>query len=101
MSAADHLVDFDDDLSRVPRTPHPDEIPALVRELVRITGAHARQLRAMRWIVWTVVIAVLVGSLGVIATVAAAAWDLGARMERNESVTMRVERLERVEEAGR
>jgi hypothetical protein len=101
MSAADHLVDFDDDISRIPRTPKPDEIPTLVRELVRMTASHARQLRAMRQLVWGVVIAVMLGSLGVVATVAGAAWSLGARMERLESVSLRVERLERVEEAGR
>lgn len=99
--SADHLLDFDDDISRIPRTPHPDEIPTLVRELVRVTASHARQLRAMRQLVWGVVVAVLVGSLGVIGTVAAAAWSLGARMERIESIAWRVERLERVEEAGR
>ena len=101
MSAADHLVDFDDDVSRIPRTPSPEELPTVVRELVRMTASHARQLRAMRRLVWGVVVAVLLGSLGVVVTVAGAAWSLGARMERIESIAWRVERLERVEEAGR
>lgn len=97
MSAHD-LVDFDDDLSDVPRTPEMTEIPPLVRELTRIQRTHARAIGAMRRLVWGVVVAVLVGSLGVIGTVAAAAWGLGARMERIESLAWRVERLERAEE---
>lgn len=102
MTAADlSSLEIDDDESRSPKTPSATEVPALVRELVRIQGAHGRAIRAMRRLVWGVVIAVLVGSLGVIGTVAAAAWGLGARMERIESLAWRVERLERAEERGR
>lgn len=102
MSAADlSSLDLDDDTSRGPRTPEPKEVPALVRELVRVQGAHGRAIRAMQRLVWGVVIAVLVGSMGVIGTVAAAAWGLGGRMERIESLAWRVERLERAEERGR
>jgi hypothetical protein len=95
MSAADlsHL-DLDDDISHAPRTPEPHEIPALVRELVRVTGQHGRALRAMRRLVWGVVLAVIAGSLGVVVTVAAAALWLGGRMERLEALTERVSRLE-------
>lgn len=95
MTAADlSTLDLDDDLSHVPRTPEPREIPTLVRELVRITSAHGRALRAMRRLVWGVVLAVLVGSLGVVVTVAGAALWLGGRMERLEALTERVSRLE-------
>lgn len=93
--------DLDDDASKGPRTPTPTEVPALVRELVRVQSAHGRAIRAMQRLVWGVVIAVLVGSMGVIGSVAAAAWGLGARMERIESLAWRVERLEREEERGR
>jgi hypothetical protein len=55
----------------------------------------------MRRLVWAVVVAVLVGSMSVIGTVAAAAWGLGGRMERIESLAWRVERLERAEERAR
>ena len=102
MSAADlSSLDLDDDASHGPRTPEPKEVPALVRELVRVQSAHSRAIRAMQRLVWGVVIAVLVGSMGVIGTVAAAAWGLGGRMERIESLAWRVERLERAEERAR
>lgn len=94
-------LDIDDDVSRVPRTPTPAEVPALVRELARVQSAHSRAIQAMRRLVWAVVLAVLVGSLGVIGSVAAAAWGLGGRMERIESLAWRVERLERAEERAR
>ena len=87
-------LDIDDDISRIPRTPTPSEVPTIVRELVRVTGQHGRALRAMRSLVWGVVVAMIVGSLGVVATVAGAAWSLGARMERIEALTQRIERLE-------
>lgn len=87
-------LDVDDDISRIPRTPTPQELPTIVRELVRVTGQHQRALRAIRRLTWTVIVAVLAGSLGVVATVAAAAWSLGARMERIETLTERVERME-------
>lgn len=87
-------LDIDDDISRIPRTPTPAEVPTIVRELVRVTGQHGRALRAMRSLVWGVVVAVIVGSLGVVVTVAGAAWSLGARMERIEALTQRIERLE-------
>lgn len=92
---------IDDDDSHSPKTPEPKEVPALVRELVRVQSAHGRAIRAMQRLVWGVVIAVLVGSMGVIGTVAAAAWGLGGRMERIESLAWRVERLERAEERAR
>ena len=102
MSSADlSKLDIDDDLSKAPRTPEPREVPALVRELVRVQGAHSRAIGAMRRLVLAVVVAVLVGSMGVIGTVAAAAWGLGGRMERIESLAWRVERLERAEERDR
>ena len=91
----------DDDTGAARRTPSATEVPAIVRELVRIQGAHGRAIRAMRRLVWGVVLAVLLGSLGVIASVAAASWGLGARMERIESLAWRVERLERAEERER
>lgn len=97
MSADLANLDLDDDISRIPRTPDPQEVPTIVRELVRITGAHGRALRAMRSLVWGVVVAVIVGSLGVVVTVAGAAWSLGARMERIEALTQRIERLEAAE----
>ena len=99
MSHADisdlHLED--EDVSRIPRTPDPSEIPSIVRELLRVVGAHGRALRDMRRLVWAVVLAVLVGSLGVVASVAVAAWSLGARMERIEALTQRLDRLEAME----
>lgn len=99
MSSAADLsgLDLDDDISRIPRTPEPHEVPTLVRELLRVTGQHGRAIRAMRRLVWGVVVAVLVGSLGVVVTVAGAAWSLGARMERIEALTQRIDRLEEME----
>lgn len=96
MTAGDNFasLELDDDVSRIPRTPDPAEVPALVRELVRITGQHGRAIRTMRQLVWGVVIAVMLGSLGVVASVAGAALWLGARLERGESVEQRVQRLE-------
>lgn len=87
-------LDVDDDISRIPRTPTPQELPTIVRELVRVTGQHQRALRSIRRLTWTVVVAVLAGSLGVVVTIAGAAWSLGARMERIEALTERVERME-------
>ena len=84
----------EDDISRVPRTPEPHEIPTLVRELIRVTASHGRALRAMRSLVWAVVVAVVVGSLGVVFAVASASWSLGARMERIEYLAQRLDRLE-------
>jgi hypothetical protein len=95
MTAADLAgLDVDDDISRIPRTPTPQELPTIVRELVRVTGQHQRALRSIRRLTWTVVVAVLAGSLGVVVTIAGAAWSLGARMERIEALTERVERME-------
>ena len=87
-------LEIDDDVSRIPRTPEPHELPTYVRELVRITGQHGRAIRTMRQLVWGVVIAVMLGSIGVVASVAGAALWLGARLERGESVEQRVQRLE-------
>ncbi len=89
---------LDDDLSRGPKTPTPDEVPSHVRELLRVVGSHARQHQMLRRMIWAVIAAVAFGSLGVIGAVAGAAWSLGGRMERLESIAWRVERLERMED---
>lgn len=98
MSESDFTLDFDDDLSHVPATPTPSEVPSHVRELLRVVAGHARQHRTLRRLIWSVVGAVALGSFTVVGAVAGAAWYLGARMERLESITWRVERLERAME---
>lgn len=89
------LVGYGEEITAVPKTPTPTEVPALVRELGRASIMHGRALAAMRRLVWAVVISVALGSIGVMGAVGGAGMWLGGQMSRIESLDRRVEVLER------
>lgn len=89
------LVGFGDGDTKVPKTPTPAEVPALVRELSRASAVHGNTIASMRKLLWTVVISVAFGSFGVMASVGMAGMWLGGQLSRIESIDRRVETLER------